>query len=291
MGMCRETVFEQLEVSYRKRMAGLRKLRSEHRKWRRWERTWKHAVESRLKKMEAEEWTHDDEPDTSTKNAEYPSRDRTPLAIFGRILPGFKPKNHHNLAFRHCGQVRGITYGHPGTHLNIEALSPPQLEAAAVEAGIPLDAFFKLRQNFKLRDSISMEPPEDMTATILQFFRRPNTIPLENEPVSPISDEMEKMSGMLTKFALATTGIAVGANRTPQVQRSDTSGSIKNPAFQMPAVTATQSARDRGEVKIPMRPVDLPNFKQDVESEEAKAFWAKVTCSSSVMIPVKFFIS
>lgn len=278
--MCRETVFEQLEVSYRKRMSSVRQARAEHRRWRAWERSWKKAVEWRLKEMEVEEWVPDKESDTfSPKNVEYPGRDKTPGALIGRIL-GLGFGGHS--AFRHHGQVRGVVYGHPGTHLNIEALSPAQLEAAAAEAGVPLDAFCNLRQTHDLRTTSSIGDGSIASPNaMLQFFRRPNAVPLENEPISPIKEEMEKMSGMLTKFALASTGIAIGANKTPHVYRAGSSGSIEPPKFQKPAITQTQSARSRGELRTEIKSMEMPNFKQSMQSEETKAFWAKVTLTHS----------
>jgi potassium channel subfamily K len=290
--MCRETVFEQLEVGYRKRMAALRRTRSDHRKWRLWEREWKHAVEARLKEMEVDRWVHDTESDNfPTKNVDYPSKGRTPAALIGRILRGFKPNKHHNLAFRHCGQVRVVAYGHPGTHLNMEALSPAQLEDAAVEAGIPLDIFFQLRHNHNFRVSKVEEPSENTTAAALHFLREFGTIPLENEHMTPVPDEMVKMSGMLTKFALASTGIAIGANRAPHAPRSGRFGQIQPPEFQRPAVTPTESAHGRDELPTPMRSSNVPNFKKEVQSEEAKAFWAKVSRVPTALSPSDLQIS
>ena len=274
VGMARETIFEQLQVRYRKRLAKIRHNYKDHRRWRAWERKWKRAVEWRLKEIPAEIWVSDleDDSDSVVERVKEESK-RTLALLIDRIFHvGFQHPEYHKY-FRETGGIRGVTYGHPATHLNVEALSNAQLEAAAVESGVPPCVLRELRNRRARMPRARSTSPESGTS-IKQRWRRwfwsRGEPPPTERPATQFMRGLEDMTGMLTKFAIATTG--VGMNRMPMWMNTDTPG-IRLPR-RLPTIDSAFSETTTLS--------DGPHFnandglQETTSKEERKAFWAKV---------------
>ena len=274
VGVARETIFEQLQFRYRKRLAKIRQNYRDHRRWRAWERKWKRAVEWRLKEIPAETWVSDlgHESDSLVERVEEESKRSLPLFIDRIFQVDFQHPEHHKY-FRERGEIRGVAYGHPGTHLNIEALSNAQLEAVAVESGVPPCILRELRSRrarmARTRSMSSVSSTSTKQRWRRWFWSRDEPPPTE-PPTTPFMRGLEDMTGMLTKFAIATTG--VGMNRMPmwtgantldirQRQRRPTTDSV---------FSETTSLSDGPHFKT------NDDLQETTNKEERKAFWAKV---------------
>lgn len=271
VGVARETIFEQLQNSYQRRLAKIRKKYQDHRNWRAWERKWKRAVEWRLREINAETWMPDLTDDSeSTMGAAKVESKRIIMSFINRVFRiGYKHRDNSNY-FRDEGEIRGITYGHPGTHLNVETLSRAQLEAAAVESGIPLCVVRALRRRRAYLSRIHTIASQSSASTT-QYWRRwfwSQHEPLPTErPATPFMRGLEDVSGMLTKFAIATTG--AGMHRKPlwENTKMDRQRSLTLDSLVSEATTLSS---------IPLHK-DHDDFQELANREERKAFWAKVS--------------
>lgn len=110
--------------------------------------------------------------------------------------------------------------GHPpGKHLNIDALSTQQLEAAALEAGVPLEMFLsvprKVGDHHKDDARSHTESHKDGfgrdKSSYMRWFRhrQPNANDWPSEPQTPTQAQVGRIAAMLTKFAIAVTGAHV----------------------------------------------------------------------------------
>ncbi|KAF9652571.1 hypothetical protein BDM02DRAFT_2784109 [Thelephora ganbajun] len=281
VGVARETIFEQLHVSYQRRLARVRINYRERRRWRAWERKWKRAVEWRLKEIPAEVWIPDltEDSDLMMDRAKEESKWNVILFI-GRVFhTGFRNQEHYKL-FREKGEIRGVTRGHPGTHLNVEALPRAQLEAAAVESGIPLCVVRALRRR-RVYLSRTQSVGSGSSASIRQLWRRwfsSNSEPLPTEvPATPFMKGLEDMSGMLTKFAIATTGI--GMNRMPLSANTITHGVRYHRHSTLDSTISETTTHSNGS-----RFTSSDDLREITNHEERKAFWAKLVVAWSLFM-------
>ncbi|KAK7685004.1 hypothetical protein QCA50_011839 [Cerrena zonata] len=220
IGMCRETILEGLEVGYRKRVRRMRLRRQEARRFRRWEARWRKAVEWRLKAKGLSVWVPDqhlDNEDVHFVGLEGPqdgAGETHWVKKWFETIGIWKPPLHNH---RH-------TRGHPrGKHLNVDALTPQQLEAAALEAGVPLEMFLISEESYhpaKLhrggnsslitrRRSHSPEPDgleHSRFGTTFGLHRTPSANGWPSHPQTPTHAQVGRMAAMITKFALAVTG-------------------------------------------------------------------------------------
>lgn len=273
VGVARETIFEQLQNSYQKRLARIRQNHRDHRRWRAWERKWKRAVEWRLKEIPAEIWITDLEEDSDSMT-ERPKERSTwaRIPFIGKVFHiGFQDHEYHKL-FQEKGEIRGITYGHPGTHLNVGALSNAQLEAAGVESGIPHFVLHALRRrlaHLSETRSIGSESHASVKWRWRRWFSSENE-PLPAElPTTPFMRGLENMTGMLTKFAFATTG--VGMNRLPLWRIP-----ITQDAHQQRRPTLSSSFSETTTLSDGPHYTTEDDLQEITDQEERKAFWAKV---------------
>jgi hypothetical protein len=274
VAVARETIFEQLQNSYQKRLARIRQVYQERRNWRIWERKWRRAVEWRLRDINADIWMPDIAED-SESTVDIPKEERRPTRIMLFISRMFHRHQKHRNYFRDEGEIRGVDYGHPGTHLNVESLSRAQMEAAAVESGVPLCVVRALRRR-RAYLSRTHTITSQSSASTTQYWRRwfwSEHEPLPTErPTTQVMRGLEDMSGMLTKFAIAMTG--AGSNRTQHwpnknsldVQRSYTLDSMVSEIPKLSSVS---------------RAIVHDDFQDIASREERKAFWAKVSSRES----------
>ena len=281
VGVARETIFEQLQTRYQKRLAKIRHNYRDHRRWRTWERKWKRAVEWRLKEIPAETWISDFEGDSDSVVERARNESKWTLRMFiARIFHvGFQHQEHHK-CFREQGEIRGITYGHPATHLNVEALSNAQLEAVAVESGVPPSVLRELRSRrarMPRIESITSGSGISTKQRWRRWFWSKDEPPPTEPPKTPFMKGLEDMTGILTKFAIATTG--VGMNRMPiwagtlprDIQREQRFPTVDS------IVSDNTSLYDEPRFKT------NDDLRETTNKEERKAFWAKVSLGCLLM--------
>lgn len=274
VGVARETIFERLQISYQRRLAKIRHTHQEHRRWRGWERKWKRAVEWRLKEMSAEVWITDltDESESIMGIARDESKWARILFINRIFHTSFKEYEHHKY-FREEGEVRGITYGNPGTHLNVEALSRAQLEAVAVESGVPMcvpRALQRRRWYLSRTHSVGSGSSASTRQRWGWWFSSEREPPPTERPATQFMRGMEDMSGMLTKFAFATTG--VGMNRMPLWANTFTQG-----VYRQRCQTYDSTVSESTTISSVSRSTIRDDLQEISSREEFKAFWAKVS--------------
>ena len=272
--VARETIFEQVQVSYQRRMAKILQKFQERRNWRAWERKWKRAVEWRLREINAEIWMPDSRDNSQSVRGTPEGESRWTRRLFNSIASRIGSRDYRRCNyFREEGEVRGIAYGYPGTHLNVETLSRAQLEAAGVESGVPLCVLRALRRRRAYLSRIHTIASQSSASTTgywkRWFWSEDEPLPTER-PTTQFMRGLEDMSGMLTKLAIATTG--VGMDQTPSLEDS-----------------ATQRIRRQRSVAFDSSVSEittLPNaslftvhddLEEIAKREEKRAFWAKVS--------------
>jgi len=274
VGVARETIFEQLQTHYQNRLAKIRHNYRDRRRWRAWERKWKRAVEWRLKEIPAEVWISDLEEDSDSVVERAKAESRWTLKRFiGRIFHVGSQHQEHHKCFRERGEIRGVTYGRPATHLNVEALSDAQLEAAAVESGTPPSVLRELRSR-RTRMHRIHSIGSGSGVSIKQRWRRWSRSKDEPPPTEPPKTlymrGLEDMTGILTKFAIATTG--VGMNRMPILAGTIPQSFQREERFPTvdSMVSDTTTLTDEARLKT------NDDLRETTNKEERKAFWSKV---------------
>ncbi|GJE86492.1 voltage-gated potassium channel protein [Phanerochaete sordida] len=214
VAMTRETVLEGLELGYRKRLRNLQLRRREARRFRHWEARWRRAIVWRLKAAGKPIWV----PDGQAPHEEVRfvgltgDRDGAGEVHWMRRWLNAIGLERLSAARAHRKHVRG----HPrGKHLNLDALNPQQLEAAALEAGVPLEMFLsppRGRPEAELERQHSNASSErsarrgEARRRLFWYHRHPDTDGWPTYPQTPTHAQVGRMSAMVTKFAMAVTG-------------------------------------------------------------------------------------
>ncbi|KNZ81641.1 Outward-rectifier potassium channel TOK1 [Termitomyces sp. J132] len=149
VGLTRETVLEAIEVGYRRRVKAVRR----HRRTMRFERhvvkRWNAAIEWRLRRAGLPLWV----PNDRTQNHENEIWHQTQQWLREHLWPWWKKEKSRYTKYLYG---HAVGHAHPrGMHLNLESLSWAQLEAAAMEAGVPL--FMLLPEGFRTQDQKARE--------------------------------------------------------------------------------------------------------------------------------------
>ena len=230
--------------------------------------------------MSADIWVTDLSKDSESMAdvAEEESKWARVLFVNRIFHTNFKYHEHHK-HFREEGEVRGITYGHPGTHLNVEALSRAQLEAVAVESGVPqcvLRALRRRRSYMVRTHTIASESSASIRQRWRQWFSSEREPPPTERPGTQFMRGLEDMSGMLTKFAIATTG--VGMNRTPAW-----SNAFAQDIYRQRCQTFDSAISDTTTLSSVSQTTIADDLQDIAAREERKAFWAKVSPRSILL--------
>ncbi|CAL1708783.1 unnamed protein product [Somion occarium] len=212
IGMCRETILESLEVGYRKRMRRMRTHRREARRFRRWEARWTRAVEWRLKEKGLPVWIPDQHSDhehvrfVGLEGLQDETKETHWMRKWLGSIGSLKRRQEHT------GHVRAH---HRGKHLNINALSPQQLEAAALEAGVPLEMFLAPVEGRPAVGSHTSNSDGSHRRSGSHFgighglYRTASSSGWPAHPQTPTHAQIGRMAAMVTKFALAVSGTHV----------------------------------------------------------------------------------
>ncbi|KAG6868644.1 hypothetical protein C0993_012688 [Termitomyces sp. T159_Od127] len=149
VGLTRETVLEAIEVGYRRRVKAARQHRRTVRFERRVVRRWNAAIEWHLRRAGLPLWV----PNDYKKDHEHEIWHQSRQWLRERFWPWWSKEKSRYTKYLYG---HAVGHAHPrGMHLNLESLSWSQLEAAAMEAGVPL--FMLLPEGFRTREHNSRE--------------------------------------------------------------------------------------------------------------------------------------
>ncbi|KAJ7596567.1 hypothetical protein C8J56DRAFT_850011 [Mycena floridula] len=251
VSVARDTVLEGLEVAYRKRVQNMRERRRIANWKRRVSRRWREAVEWRLKEASKPVWVRNHV--LANKQADFV------FNWFNRLAPWASGNSWF-------GKESFLgTSPHPhGMHLNLEALSGPQLEAAAMEAGVPLNAL--LPPSFWKRHNEIAHGPNDSHAP------PPVYIPDMDMPLTQA--RMGRMINMVVNFGLAVdrSGWLKGGP-LPDAPPTGTSN-FTNITMTTAGTGATRPSSPKPK---PSLSLEYDTFQTSMQGEERKAFIARLT--------------
>ncbi|EKM56497.1 uncharacterized protein PHACADRAFT_194104 [Phanerochaete carnosa HHB-10118-sp] len=218
VAMTRETVLEGLELGYRKRLRNLQLRRREARRFRHWEARWRRAIVWRLKEAGKPIWA----PDTQASQEDVRfiglsgGRDGAGEVHWMRRWMETLGMKKVTPYADHRVHVRGHSRG---KHLNIDALTPQQLEAAALEAGVPLEMFLsppsKRPEPERMGSQRGASPVPsacsggEKRSRLFWYHRHQDTDGWPTSPQTPTHAQVGRMAAMMTKFAMAVTGTHV----------------------------------------------------------------------------------
>ncbi|KAI0827166.1 hypothetical protein BC628DRAFT_1409942 [Trametes gibbosa] len=217
IAMCRETILEGLEIGYRRRLRDMRQRRREARRFRRWEARWQRAVEFRLREAGLPVHISDNDDLDDGHGVRF-------LGLLPHVtsrVPFLRRVGTTIKRTATFNSVDGRFANHHKTHLNVNALTNAQLEAAALEAGVPLEMFLDLGE----RRGGGREPEEqtvnglpihrdehnDVVPTLAQAhathaYRENMTSGWPSHAQTPTHAQVGRMAAMVTKFAVAVAG-------------------------------------------------------------------------------------
>jgi potassium channel subfamily K, other eukaryote len=267
----RETVLEALEINYQTRMRDMRRRRRAKRWAGRVSRRWTAAVAWRLAARGEPKWVPDANHDFDTVNSK----------LIRLVFPREGGAAWFGFGSRELVQVR-----HPrGKHLNLEALPSRELEAAAFEAGIPLQNLlppeYAVRRKRRelctdgTKCSLPRRVRDEAIPTVVTNridssqaqVPEPPSLEAIPEDVSLTQVRLGMMSAILGRFALS-------------VAWSDRIGLPDVGRPPMPRQQHSAESRDGLRVGLPRKKRSLAEqyeaYKNRVEREEKKAFYARL---------------
>lgn len=200
ISITRDTVLEGLEVGYRKRLQNMRARRAGARRFRHWQRRWRDAVTWRLRAQNKPVWVSDTDWQHGDDAVRFvglggPGGGGGREPLLGRALEalGLREPPPSDPSMRPAQHVPG----HPrGMHLNINALTHSELEAAALEAGVPLNQFTEVSEARQIAASGGRPTGQ-------------GPLPDGGWPAqvgTPTDAQVGRMAAMLTEVSLAMSG-------------------------------------------------------------------------------------
>ena len=252
VGLARETVLENIEFGYRKRVRAVQRRRKAFHRERRILRRWRAAIEFHLHQIDQPVWVKD-----LIHQHSFYGR------WFDKIWPW--PKGGGTF-FRYNRTLGYGDHSHPhGMHLNLEALSWPQLEAAAMEAGAPLRTF--LPPGFKT----NTPSPHPLTSSTMFSSEvhtglsrhgsnesKSRTMAVDNADIPLTHSRLGRMIVMLGSF-----GLAVNHSQFSKVPKQ-----TRPPPIQ---VDTSNHTRPRSSVSV-----QFDTLRTAMEQEEKRAFYARL---------------
>ncbi|KIJ63107.1 hypothetical protein HYDPIDRAFT_29796 [Hydnomerulius pinastri MD-312] len=219
VGLFRETVLEGLDIGYQKRIKVVQEKRRNARRRKRAENRWRHAIVWRLRARKAPIW--------------IPDKKKADLKTLWAKLTFRMWRAASDIRSTAAGAT-DLSRGRHGMKLNLKALSHSQLEAAALEAGVPLDTLLP-PGFYEPSDHDSSQPGDEDTRPMSSWFvthpvyhRGDDYVP---EPLT--YGRVGSMAAMLTKFALAvfeSGGVGDQLGHFPGVEDGTTTGDTLAPS-------------------------------------------------------------
>jgi potassium channel subfamily K, other eukaryote len=277
VGMCRETVLEGLEVGYRKRVASLRRKRKEMRRRRLVEGRWRGGIEQRLRAKGEPVWVKDDltgeKEGWGWKKTLWKAWEALRKAI------GMKKKKHHDFHHHH--------HHHGGMHLNLDALTPAELEAAALGAGVPLDEllpadYMVARQKRKQRETRgSLDGRSSVSSEDVGIEERIRRGLRSTDANRLTQARMGGMVAMLGRFALAVQAHGGEDGNGFHIHEDDVSEHHHHGVELEPTMTMMTAGNESGH-GTPTQ--NLESFRKGVEKEERRAFMARFVVAWTLFV-------
>ncbi|TFK37156.1 hypothetical protein BDQ12DRAFT_653043 [Crucibulum laeve] len=216
VGLIRDALSEAAQAGLHKRLEKARKREREMRAMSRW----KDAVKWRLRAANRKVWV----------------KERERFAVEGgfkhRILEYFREKKRTK---NYPGYPRGM-------RLNVEALDAQQLQASALEAGIPLSMLL---------------PADDKERT----GRYPDDFRQDNSPTIPLT--YTRLGGMIAFIRRMAIAVAVGITNIPEELKTAREDSTSNTGQEDHDIVEMQQMEE--------------SFEDSVESEEKRALYAQLS--------------
>jgi len=262
VGLARETVLEAIEVGYRTRVRAVQRRRKTLDRERRILRRWRAAIEFHLHQIYQPVWVKD------------PAHQHS---FYGRCFDKVWPwPKGSGIFFRYNHTLGYGDHSHPhGMHLNLEALSWPQLEAAAMEAGAPLRTF--LPPGFKT----NTPPPDPLTFSTmfsseahagLSLSRqgstesKSRTVAIDSADIPLTHSSLGRMMVMLGSF-----GFAVNHSQFSMVPKKTRPPPIQVGIFSRARPTPSVSAQFNA-------------LRSAMEKEEKRAFYVRLCAVWTIFI-------
>ncbi|KDQ60083.1 hypothetical protein JAAARDRAFT_32466 [Jaapia argillacea MUCL 33604] len=290
VGMTRETIIEGLEVSYRKRVRELRAHRKAEKDKRKALSRWRATIEAKLRDLGVDVWVPDDNHQgrDGVGGDEYNGEKETKfIRLYERVvhvhwLPEFISRHS-----RHRHTYDGThAYGHHGMKLNIDKLSPAQLEACSLEAGVPLDTVLPtshtarrahaqwlsywwghnghphlpqflpsfgarkiIHANAIRRQDAEMQEANGFGSSGAYFDREHLR---DQRPKNRTHAQLGQMAEMMTRFAIGLQGAHVHAHDQRTIRESGTTSPVPEETFGSDVVSRTSISDRRVESPAPM---------------------------------------
>jgi hypothetical protein len=291
---CRETVLEAMDVAYRKRAAKVKARWQEAKKWRHVEARWRRAVEWRLKAMGLPVWIRDKK--WRGRGAGGGTQCVKPPTTSSGFLFTWAGFTNHKTGLSHS------MHGPSGMRLNLDALTHAQLEASALEAGVPLDTLVPVDflpaqqipvQNAEANVAVnsSMAPSWINQALASHFenvFRPAQARTLTHA-------RLGGMSALLTRFAVATALTHAAAPDEPPIeggssnQNRDTinDAAISRETSKNPQAEQSQTGEmDQGRSHFDFNAISERSFDysglETMQDLDKKAFYSKLIIAWSL---------
>ena len=279
--MSRETVMEAMEVGYRKRVKIMRERRKERGRRRRVEARWRHGIEWRLREMGEPVWVTDEQVRSGRAGGggrgggTHRSGAPGVLQHVAEWIGLYRPE---------IGQSH-LMHGPSGMRLNLQALTLAQLEASALEAGVPLDTL--LPKGF-VRGRASVEVPVQHQPADNRWAQHPLARQIDNafNPTQARTLTHARIGGMaalMTRFAVAGIhGHATTPDERDKAERDEDQNDLNDNA-----IGRTDSI---GGLSSQVYPTAGSHHRSESGDMEKKAFVAKLTVAWSLFI-IFWFVS
>ncbi|KAH7882329.1 hypothetical protein F5I97DRAFT_1909487 [Phlebopus sp. FC_14] len=245
VGLLREIVLEGLDIGYRRRVKIIREKRRIARRRKRAAHRWRHAIAWRLHERQAPVWV----PDKKARRKHPWSRFKYHVWRVISALPS--------------SGIPDVIHDRHGMKLNLDALTHEELEAAAIEAGVPLDSL--LPPDFYEPSDRSSNPPPSASGHRLSSWLVVHPVYHRDEYVpEPLTHgRLGTIAGMLTKFALA---VFESSGESDQIPRADIGESAEGRETHAPfeSTLSVGSSEDLG-----------ADYRALVVQSEKKALYAR----------------
>src|SRR5882762_4407296 len=233
IGMIRETVLEAMEVAYRRRTRKVMERWKDSRKRRRVVAQWKRGIEWRLKEMRVPVWIREENWQGDRARGQCRNMRQKDSHFLSRAAEwaGFADRNI---------EFSNILQGPHGMRLNLDALTRAELEASALEAGVPLDTLLPSDCIPGVAGSPMNGDRESNSSVRSGWTRHPLARYFKNifQPAqdrTPTQARVGGMAALLTRFAVAAVhrhsmapDAPLGTHR-PSIQDSNPSSKVMLP--------------------------------------------------------------
>ncbi|KAF8551395.1 hypothetical protein OG21DRAFT_1487004 [Imleria badia] len=252
IGYVRETVLEGLDFGYRRRVLAIQEKRRAARRRRRAQNRWRHAIIWRLREQHEPVWIPKNT--NSRKSLWSILASCFWLAEWG--IRSTATRSTHQSHYKH------------GMQLNLWALPPCQLEAAALEAGVPLDTL--LPEDFY--DTYDQDRCNHAAGFIHHalpswFAAHPVYHRVGNAAEPPTHRRLGAMAAILTKLSLSI--YESGGNTLPN----------GHGARDASAASGSEAAPDSSGSLQTSSSEDGRDYRADVEDTEKKAYYTRSSLS------------